>query len=59
MTGKADATMQMLAYLGVTTHMESFMTGVLELKDIVFYVTFIGFGLFLAHRSIDSQRWRA
>jgi ABC-2 type transport system permease protein len=55
----ASASMKLIAYLGVTTHMESFMTGVLDLKDLVFYLTFIGFGLFLAHRSIESQRWRA
>ena len=31
----------------------------LELKDIVFYLTFTALGLFLAHQSMESQRWRA
>jgi ABC-2 type transport system permease protein len=48
-----------LAYLGVTTHMDDLSKGVIDLKDLVFYLTFIGFGLFLAHRSVESQRWRA
>jgi ABC-2 type transport system permease protein len=48
-----------LAYLGVTTHMDDLAKGVVALKDIVFYLSFIGFGLFLAHRSVESQRWRA
>ena len=48
-----------LAYLGVTTHMDDLAKGVLDLKDLVFYLSFIGFGLFLAHRSVESQRWRA
>lgn len=48
-----------LAYLGITNHMESMLRGVLELKDAVFYVSFIVFGLFLAHQSVESQRWRA
>jgi ABC-2 type transport system permease protein len=48
-----------LAYLGVTTHMEDLAKGVIDLKDIVFYLSFITFGLFLAHRSVESQRWRA
>jgi len=50
---------RVLAYLGVTTHMEDLVKGVLDLKDIVYYLSFIGFGLFLAQQSIDSQRWRA
>jgi len=48
-----------VAYLGVTTHMEDMVKGVLDLKDVVFYLSFIGFGLFLAHQSVESQRWRA
>ena len=48
-----------LAYLGVTTHMDDLAKGVVDLKDLVFYATFITFGLFLAHRSVESQRWRA
>lgn len=53
------ATMKVVSYLGVTTHMEDMVKGVLDLKDIVFYVSFIAFGLFLAHLSVESQRWRA
>jgi ABC-2 type transport system permease protein len=38
--------------------MDSFAKGVLETKDIVYYVSVIGFALFLALRSLDSHRWR-
>jgi len=55
----AGPVMQAVAYLGVTTHMEDMVKGVLDVKDVVFYLTFIGFGLFLAHQSVESQRWRA
>ena len=51
--------MKIVAYLGVTNHMEDMVKGVLDLKDVVFYLSFIGFGLFLAHQSVESQRWRA
>jgi ABC-2 type transport system permease protein len=51
--------MKAVAYLGVTNHMEDMVKGVLDLKDVVFYLTFIGFGLFLAQQSVESQRWRA
>jgi len=55
----AGPVMKAVAYLGVTTHMEDMVKGVLDLKDLVFYLSFIGFGLFLAHQSVESQRWRA
>lgn len=48
-----------LAYLGVTNHMEEMVKGVLSLKDAVFYLSVIAFGLFLTHQSVESQRWRA
>jgi ABC-2 type transport system permease protein len=48
-----------LGYLAVTSHMEDLVKGVLSLKDIVFYVTFALFGVFLAQQSVASSRWRA
>ena len=50
---------KVLAYLGLLTHLEELMKGVLDLKDVVFYLSFTAFGLFLAHQSMESQRWRA
>lgn len=50
---------RVFAYLGLLTHLEELMKGVLDLKDIVFYLSFVVFGLFLAHQSVESQRWRA
>ena len=51
--------LKLVAYLGITNHMEDMVKGVLDLKDIVFYLSFVGFGLFLAQQSVESQRWRA
>jgi len=50
---------QVLSYLSVVTHFETFAKGVLEVKDIVFYLSMIFFGLFLTARSMESLRWRA
>jgi ABC-2 type transport system permease protein len=50
---------QVLSYLSVVTHFETFAKGVLEIKDIVFYLSMIFFGLFLTARSMESLRWRA
>jgi ABC-2 type transport system permease protein len=55
----AGPLMRAIAYLGVTTHMEDMVKGVVDLKDVVFYLSFIAFGLFVAHQSVQSQRWRA
>jgi ABC-2 type transport system permease protein len=48
-----------VAYLGVTTHLEDLVKGVVDTKAVVFYLSVITFGLFLAHQSVESQRWRA
>lgn len=54
--GPAGSVMQ---YLGMTGHyFNSFYTGVIELKDLVYFVSGIIFALFLGSASIESRRWR-
>jgi ABC-2 type transport system permease protein len=55
----AGALAQAVMYLGVTTHLDDMIKGVVDLKDVVFYLSVIAFGLFIAHQSVESQRWRA
>ncbi len=50
---------QVLSYMSVTTHMESFAKGVLDSKDAFYYLTVIFLGLFLTARSLESLRWRS
>lgn len=50
---------RVLSYMSVITHFESFAKGVLALKDAIFYITLIFFGLFLTARSMESLRWRS
>jgi ABC-2 type transport system permease protein len=50
---------QVFGYLSINDHFENFSRGVLSLKDSVYYVTIIVFGLFLTARSLESMRWRA
>ena len=42
----------------VIEHMESFAKGVIDTKDLVYYVSVTGFALFLTLRSLESKRWR-
>lgn len=48
-----------LNYLSISTHFGSFGKGVMELKDGIFYLTFIFTGLFFTARSLESMRWRS
>jgi ABC-2 type transport system permease protein len=51
--------MSVVNYLSIVTHFENFSKGVLELKDVVFYLSMIFFSLFLTSRAMESLRWRA
>jgi ABC-2 type transport system permease protein len=50
---------QVLTYISTTTHMESFLKGVVDSKDVIYYVSAIFLGLFLTARSLESLRWRS
>jgi ABC-2 type transport system permease protein len=50
---------QVLSYMSVITHFESFAKGVINTKDAVFYVTLTFLGLFFTARSMESLRWRS
>lgn len=47
-----------LMYLSLIGHYNNFSTGLINSADVVFYLSFIGIGLFLTHRVLDSFRWR-
>jgi ABC-2 type transport system permease protein len=55
----SDTWARVLAYLSVSTHMESFAKGTLDSKDAIYYLTLSFFGLFLTARSMESLRWRS
>jgi ABC-2 type transport system permease protein len=50
---------QVLSYLSVNSHFESFERGVINSKDAVFYVTLTFLGLFFTARAMESLRWRS
>jgi len=50
---------QVINYLSIVTHFENFSKGVLESKDIIFYLSMIFFSLFITSRAMESLRWRA
>jgi ABC-2 type transport system permease protein len=42
----------------IIEHMESFAKGVIDTKDLVYYLSVTVFALFLTLRSLESKRWR-
>jgi ABC-2 type transport system permease protein len=47
-----------LSYLSITEHFDDFGKGIIDSKHVVYYLSFISFGLFLTLKSVDSERWR-
>jgi ABC-2 type transport system permease protein len=49
---------EILNYLSITEHFDDFSRGIIDTKHVVYYLSFITFGLFLTAKSVDSERWR-
>jgi ABC-2 type transport system permease protein len=47
-----------VSFLSITEHLDDFTKGVIDTKHVVYYLSFIAFGLFLTAKSVDSERWR-
>jgi ABC-2 type transport system permease protein len=47
-----------LNYLSVTEHLDDFTRGILDTKHLVYYLSFITFGLDLTVRAVDTERWK-
>jgi len=50
---------KVVSYISVVPHFESFTKGVLDTKDLVFFLSMMFLGIFLTARSLESLRWRA
>ena len=51
-------TREILNYLSITEHFGDFARGIIDTKHVIYYLSFITFGLFLTAKSVDSERWR-
>jgi ABC-2 type transport system permease protein len=48
----------LLQYLSIIEHMDGFGKGVIDTKDVVYYLTLTAFALFLTLRALDAKRWK-
>jgi len=49
---------KIVSYLSITGHFDDFAKGVIDTTHVVYYLSFITFGLFLTAKAVDSERWR-
>jgi len=54
----AGVTREVLTGMSAIEHIRGFAKGVIDLRDLVYYLSLVGLGLFLTHRSLETQRWR-
>ena len=47
-----------LEYVSVSKHFEGLSKGLIDSRDILFYLVFSAFFLFLTLRQMSSYRWR-
>lgn len=51
-------TQAVLSHLSLTDHFDDFAKGIIDTKHVIYYLSFMAFGLFLTAKSVDSERWR-
>jgi ABC-2 type transport system permease protein len=56
--GASNTVGEIVKYLSILQHYDSFSQGVIDTSSIIFYVSFAVLGIFLTLRSLDSMRWR-
>jgi ABC-2 type transport system permease protein len=49
----------LIEYVSVTKHLDTFAKGILDSRDVAYYVMFIVLFLFLTLRQIETYRWRS
>jgi len=48
----------LLTNLSILQHLNNFLQGLIDTKDVVYLLGLVAIGLFLTHRVLESQRWR-
>ncbi len=49
---------QVASYLALTTHFDNFSKGVIQLSDVVYYLSVVVLGIFLTARSVEALKGR-
>jgi ABC-2 type transport system permease protein len=57
-TGVGGSLGRFLDYVGVVSHLQGFVRGLVDLRDVAYFVTGTGLFLFLSVRALESRKWR-
>ncbi len=49
---------ELVKYLAIFQHLQGFAQGVVKSTDVLYYLSLIFLTFFMAHRSVESQRWK-
>jgi ABC-2 type transport system permease protein len=49
---------QVMSYIALTTHFDNFSKGVIQLSDVVYYLSVVILGIFLTARSVEALKGR-
>lgn len=47
-----------LSFLAVVEHLDNFLKGVIDTRDVAYFLSSTILGIFLTHRVVESQRWK-
>lgn len=56
--GESTALGKIVSYLSIQEHIENMLKGLINTRDVVYFLSITAFFLFLTKRSVDSVRWR-
>ena len=48
----------LLNYISITNHYEPFRVGIVELKDVIYFISMTFLSLFVGSRVIEARRWK-
>lgn len=54
----SGASSSVLSYLSLRTHLDDLLRGVIDVKDILFYLSFIVFWLFTTVKVLEVRKWK-
>ncbi len=55
---EAGTAKEVIEYISMVSHVEQMGKGLIHIKDLAYYLTFIGFALFATTQRVEAMRWR-
>lgn len=49
---------ELFSYLSLLEHLDNFVRGLVNTRDLTYFISLTILGLFLTHRVVESQRWK-